>query len=112
MFTNWKFNFRFYIMLFLFFRINSNVDLIVSGAQLLSRMKIEPADPIDHDDIKSMDHFREAYTLFFSRGAPGERYMSNEELFSELVRVSETLRPVEVCLLIFIYCRLIKLCAN
>lgn len=70
--------------------INSNVDLIVSGTKLLSKMKIGPAPPVDHEIMNSMDQFRETFALFFSRGAPGERYMSNEEVFRNLVHVAET----------------------
>ncbi|VDD90918.1 unnamed protein product [Enterobius vermicularis] len=65
--------------------INCNVDLIVSGTALLERMNSTTNRREDHEVLNNINDLYEAFTYFFSRGAPSERHMSDEETFQNLI---------------------------
>uniref|UniRef100_A0A914PNG0 Uncharacterized protein n=1 Tax=Panagrolaimus davidi TaxID=227884 RepID=A0A914PNG0_9BILA len=43
----------------------------------------------DHQTMDSMEELYETFIHFFSKGAPAERFMANEEAFEKLVRLTE-----------------------
>ncbi|KRZ24546.1 putative ADP-dependent glucokinase, partial [Trichinella pseudospiralis] len=70
--------------------INSDVDLIVSGTQMMSRLNVQPSSAVDHHEIQTLQQVEEMFALSFSRGVPTERFVANSALFNELISVAET----------------------
>ncbi|VDP09522.1 unnamed protein product [Soboliphyme baturini] len=80
-------SFPFYLTFF--FRINSNVDLIVSGTQLWTRMNVMSGSVEDHRELQTLDEVQQVFSMCFSRGIAIERYVANGEVFQELVNAAE-----------------------
>jgi len=60
-------------------RINCNVDVIVSGVNIINKLNISSPNPIgDKEMLNGFEDLYEAFVHFFSRGAPAERFMANE----------------------------------
>uniref|UniRef100_A0A0N5ANK8 PKS_AT domain-containing protein n=1 Tax=Syphacia muris TaxID=451379 RepID=A0A0N5ANK8_9BILA len=68
--------------------INCNVDLIVSGTALLEHINSTTTERKDHEVLTNINDLYEAFTYFFSRGAPSERHMSDEKTFQDLVQTA------------------------
>ena len=71
------------------FRINCNVDLVVSGTILMSKMNASAIGSKDHEQISSIKDLEEAFAHFFSHGLPAERYMTDGKLFQTALDVAE-----------------------
>lgn len=72
--------------------INCNVDLIVSGTSVLQWMNSTSSKREDHEVLNSVDDLHEAFSYFFSRGAPAERHTSDEKMFQTLVQIASEAR--------------------
>ncbi|KFD51041.1 hypothetical protein M514_08082 [Trichuris suis] len=69
---------------------NSDVDLIVSGTKLLTDLNVMPSIAASHHDISTIQQLEEVFSLSFSRGLPAERYVSDPDLFTDLVNHADS----------------------
>lgn len=85
------------IFVVFFSRINSNVDLIVPGVELLLKLNITPGNDINHHQLFSLDHLQETFSYFFKKGSAAERPFMDAELFRKIVSGAENLSNPQVC---------------
>jgi hypothetical protein len=72
------------------FSINCNVDVIVSGVNVINRLNISSPNPIgDKEVMNGFEDLYETFVHFFSSGAPAERFMANEDAFDKIVAAIE-----------------------
>lgn len=71
------------------FRINCNVDLILSGVSLINKMNLSSTEVCDHEILGNLKELYETFIYFFSQGAPAERYLGDEGAFQRLVTAAE-----------------------
>uniref|UniRef100_A0A915E3A1 Uncharacterized protein n=1 Tax=Ditylenchus dipsaci TaxID=166011 RepID=A0A915E3A1_9BILA len=69
--------------------INCNVDVIVSGIDLVGRLNVTSEAIGDKEVLNGLDDLYEVFAHFFSKGAPAERYMADEASFEKLVSLTE-----------------------
>ncbi|KAI6216455.1 hypothetical protein M3Y99_01820700 [Aphelenchoides fujianensis] len=69
--------------------INCNVDVILSGVNLVNKLNLSSPEVTDHEVIGNLKELYEAFIYFFSRGAPAERYLGDEDAFQRLVSAAE-----------------------
>lgn len=81
----------------LYFRINSNVDLIVPGVELLLKLNITPGNDFNHDQLYTLDHLQETFFHFFRKGSAAERAFMDDKLFRKIVSEAEKLSNPKVC---------------
>lgn len=81
----------------LYFRINSNVDLIVPGVELLLKLNITPGNYFNHDQLYTLDHLQETFSHFFRKGSAAERAFMDDKLFRKIVSEAEKLSNPKVC---------------
>ncbi|ETN69811.1 ADP-specific Phosphofructokinase/Glucokinase conserved region [Necator americanus] len=72
---------------------NCNVDVIVSGIQIIENLNTTCEKGKDHESLETLDDLHETFVHFFQRGAPAERYMSSESTFETVVRQAEAAIP-------------------
>ncbi|KAK6054690.1 hypothetical protein COOONC_07806, partial [Cooperia oncophora] len=72
---------------------NCNVDVIVSGTQIIENLNTTCEKGKDHENLESLSDLHETFIHFFQRGAPAERYMSSEGTFETVVRQVESALP-------------------
>ncbi|KAJ1354317.1 hypothetical protein KIN20_011211 [Parelaphostrongylus tenuis] len=72
---------------------NCNVDVIVSGTQIIESLNTTVEKGMDHESLDSLEDLHETFIHFFQRGAPAERYMSSEATFETVVRQVEAAIP-------------------
>jgi hypothetical protein len=66
------------------------VDVIVSGVNVINKMNITSPNQIgDKEVLNGFEDLYEAFVHFFSRGAPAERFMANENAFDRIVAAIE-----------------------
>lgn len=80
---------------------NGAIDVIVQGSLLLQKLGISEKmeskiKSTDRDLINNLNHLAEVFTHFFSKGAGGERFMNNKELFLKAVSFSKVMPRVEL----------------
>lgn len=64
--------------------------MIVSGVSMVNKLNISSANSIgDKEVLNGFEDLFEAFVYFFSRGAPAERYMANDEAFNKMVGAIE-----------------------
>lgn len=80
-----------------YFRINSNVDLIVPGVELLLKLNITPGNDFNHDQLYTLDHLQETFSHFFRKGSAAERAFMDDKLFRKIVSEAEKLSNPKVC---------------
>ncbi|XP_049874957.1 ADP-dependent glucokinase [Pectinophora gossypiella] len=59
-------------------------DLFVNATQLLDARRLRHA-PQHYNDISNKDQFLESFAYFFKHGAAAERFVSNSELYDDLI---------------------------
>ncbi|WKX93025.1 hypothetical protein Q1695_010781 [Nippostrongylus brasiliensis] len=72
---------------------NCNVDVIVSGTQIIESLNTTCEKGKDHESLESLADLHETFVHFFQRGAPAERYTSSESTFETVVRQVEAAIP-------------------
>lgn len=78
------------------FRVNSNVDIIVSGVSLLKALNIEPGDKRNNHVLSSVDELQETFAFYFARGSAAERSFTNPIVYQKIIQAAETISNVEV----------------
>jgi len=64
--------------------------VIVSGVSVINKLNISSPHPIgDKEVLGSFEDLYEAFVHFFSRGAPAERFMANEDAVDRIVTTIE-----------------------
>lgn len=62
-------------------------DLFVNATSLLNPEELQ-GNPEHFNEISNMEEFLKSFTYFFKHGAAAERFMSNSDLYDELVKLS------------------------
>ncbi|XP_005098113.1 ADP-dependent glucokinase [Aplysia californica] len=75
--------------------INSNIDVIVSGTELLNTLHISPAKRKDHATINNIGQLQEAFAYFFAKGGAAERPFTDKAEYQRIIQAAETLGHVE-----------------
>jgi len=63
-------------------------DLFVSGALMMVNQSF-PDNPNHYPDVANLEQLRQMYAYFFQAGAAAERFVSDPNLFAELVSLGE-----------------------
>ena len=79
-----------------YFRINCDIDLIVSGVALMQALNQEPGQQLDSVTIDSMEDFTNTFTHYFTKGMAAERTFTSGELYDKIVTAAETIPGKEV----------------
>ena len=79
-----------------YFRINCDIDLIVSGVALMQALNQDPGQQLDSVTIDSMEDFTNTFTHYFTKGMAAERTFTSGELYDKIVTVAETIPGKEV----------------
>ncbi|KAK7480016.1 hypothetical protein BaRGS_00028749 [Batillaria attramentaria] len=74
---------------------NANVDLIVSGVDLLTKLGLSPGKQQNHNSLRSLSDLQETFSFFFSKGRAAERIFLDASVFSEVVEAASSLEEVE-----------------
>lgn len=77
-------------------RTNANIDLIVSGVELLNKLKQSPGGQENHNRLTSLADLQETFSYFFSRGRAAERIFTDAELYKQVVETVFSLGNIEV----------------
>ncbi len=72
--------------------MNTNVDLIVSGTQLIKELKIKEANLAkNHQIINDLKEFKECFKYYFQKGSAAERFFDNFNDFEIVLNATESL---------------------
>ena len=77
-------------------RINSNIDVIVSGTELLNALQVSPGKMKDHSTVNDVMELQEVFAYYFSKGRAAERPFTDQDTYEHIIRIAETLGHVEV----------------
>lgn len=81
-------------------RLNTNVDLIVPGLDLLKRLKTATnLKPYDHAIINSIDEFQQTFAHYFAKGSAAERFFSQLNDFNHIIEHCDSLDKKQVSFL-------------
>ncbi|KAI1706031.1 ADP-specific phosphofructokinase/Glucokinase conserved region domain-containing protein [Ditylenchus destructor] len=69
--------------------INCNVDVIVTGVDLANKLNVSTESIGDKEVLTSLEDLYETFLHFFSKGAPAERYMADENSFDKIISMAE-----------------------
>uniref|UniRef100_A0A914DQ06 ADP-dependent glucokinase n=1 Tax=Acrobeloides nanus TaxID=290746 RepID=A0A914DQ06_9BILA len=75
--------------------INCNVDVVVSGVSLMNKLNASGVDAGDKSQLNSVNDLYGTFIHFFSKGAPAERYMADEDTFQLLVKIATEHREIK-----------------
>ncbi|KAK3097938.1 hypothetical protein FSP39_014684 [Pinctada imbricata] len=75
--------------------VNSNVDLIVSGVDLLKALKLKPGEAQNLDQLNSLNDLQDIFNFFFTKGSAAERAFLNEEVYKQITRTAESLEDAQ-----------------
>lgn len=70
---------------FLICRTNTNVDLILSGVDLLQQLDINSSHSENHPIINSLKEFKECFKYFFQKGSAAERSLEKSDDFNAII---------------------------
>jgi len=71
--------------------INCNVDVIMQGVSMMNKINVTTIEKIeDHEELNSLADLYSTFVHFFSKGAPAERFMANEDAFAVLTKLAES----------------------
>ena len=82
--------------IYLYYRINACVDLIVSGTDLMHALQIQPSGKKNHDKLDSIEHLQESFHHFFQKGSAAERFFSNADQFKDVIKSASSLDKAQV----------------
>ena len=80
----------------MFYRINTNVDLIVPALTLMEALGIAPGDREDKDALTSLDDLQTTFAHFFSKGSAAERAFLDKDIFKQIVKTADLLEKKNV----------------
>ena len=78
------------------FRLNANLDLIVSGTALLRALKQAAGKADDHLSLGTVEDVQETFAYFHGRGSAAERVMTSAAVFKEIVQTADKLDKKKV----------------
>lgn len=76
--------------------INCCVDLVVSAMRVLKTLDVVPSSALsatDHGKIATVEELSESFSFFFTKGAPAERFISDEKLFLDTIAAADRNDP-------------------
>lgn len=76
--------------------VNSAVDLIVSGTELMDALGLTPTSPAPHEVITSREELAEVFLHSFSSGTAFERSFVDGSVYRQIVRVAMGLKKKEL----------------
>ena len=81
----------------IFFRTNANIDLIISGVDLLHELGVEETGiGKDCSEISTLDVLGECFSYFMAKGAAAERPITTHELNTRIVAATTRLTKSQV----------------
>ena len=72
-----------------FFRVNSNLDLIVSALDLLRALQVDPSSPRDHSTLSSLRDLEQLVGYSMQHCAGLERVFVDQALFLQIVEAGD-----------------------
>lgn len=78
------------------YRINCNLDLIVSGTQLLKALEQKPGQSLDAVSLDSVQDLTDTFTYYFSKGSAAERTFNDPKVYKRIVQTAAKLKSKEV----------------
>ncbi|KAK3779540.1 hypothetical protein RRG08_045286 [Elysia crispata] len=75
--------------------INSNLDIIVPGVDLLRTLNISPGRKKNHESLADLNQLQETFSQYLARGSAAERPFLNKALYQDIVKAAETLDQTE-----------------
>ncbi|RUS71928.1 hypothetical protein EGW08_020303 [Elysia chlorotica] len=76
-------------------RINSNLDIIVPGVDLLKALNISPGRKQNHESIANLEQLQETFSQYLARGSAAERPFMDRTLYGDIIKTAETLEQTE-----------------
>ncbi len=70
------------------YSVNSNIDLIVSGLDLLEALKVVPSNPSDHAALNTLDDLEQLMSYSMMHCAGLERVFRDKQLFLTIVETA------------------------
>ncbi|XP_076443338.1 ADP-dependent glucokinase-like [Babylonia areolata] len=74
---------------------NADVDLIVSGVELLKKLMLAPGKEENHNSLTSLSDLQETFSFFFSKGRAAERIVTDPAVYKQIVKTVFDLEHVE-----------------
>lgn len=78
------------------FRINCNLDLIVSGKELLDSLGQKPEKLLDSVSLNDLSELTDTFTYYFNKGSAAERTFNNPDIYRKIVKAAEKLKSKQV----------------
>lgn len=80
---------------------NGAIDVVVEGGLLLRKLGVtdeieRKLKPKERDFINNLDHLAQVFTHFFAKGAGGERFMNDMELYKKAVATAKAMPRAEL----------------
>lgn len=80
---------------------NGAIDVVVEGSLLLRKLGISEEmerklKPKERDFINNLDHLAQAFTHFYAKGAGGERFMNDMNLYKKAVATAKAMPRAEL----------------
>ena len=77
----------------IFNSLNTNVDLILSGAKLLKKLNLNSkVEPKNHITIDNLNEFKENFMFYFGKGSAAERSFTNLDDFNKVLEATEDIK--------------------
>jgi hypothetical protein len=78
---------------FIYNSLNTNVDLILSGAKLLKKLNLNSnVEPKNHITIDNLNEFKENFMFYFGKGSAAERSFTNLDDFNKVLEATEDIK--------------------
>lgn len=78
------------------FSINCNLDLIISGTDLLKALGQSPGESLDSVSLDNIEDLRNTFTHYFQKGAAAERTFTDEYQYKQIIETAERLPSKQV----------------
>ncbi|CAG5133393.1 unnamed protein product, partial [Candidula unifasciata] len=75
--------------------VNSNLDIIVPGVDLLKTLSVSPGNKKNHDVLNNLSELQETFAYFFTKGSAAERSFTDEPVYKKIIQAAQTLNKVE-----------------
>ena len=76
--------------------MNTNVDLILSGTDLLKSFAIGSINPKNCQKINDLKEFKECFKYFFQKGSAAERSFLSQQDFDQIIQATANISEKKV----------------
>lgn len=84
-----------------YFSINCNLDLIVSGTELLGKLGRRPGQLLDSVSLDTLEDLTDTFSHYFQKGSAAERTFNDPKAYKHIVNTAEKLKMKQVESLLF-----------